>query len=90
MAELYPFSNRTAELLRTGPVAGRTHRWLAQAAAGLRHVIDADTCFEFLRECCDKFVTHRVVPDDEIEDAVDFAYAGDGNPKPGALYKAVE
>jgi hypothetical protein len=90
MAELYPFSNRTAELLRTIPVPGQTHRWLAKVACGLRHVLDADTCFEFLRHCCDKYVTHREIPDDEIEAAVDFAYEGDGNPKPGAMSEGAE
>ncbi len=90
MAELYPFSNRTVELLRAAPTPGQTHRWLAKAACGLRHVLDADTCFAFLRQCCDKYVQHRVVPDDEIEAAVDFAYEGDGNPKPGALSRSIE
>ncbi|MCZ7636742.1 MAG: hypothetical protein M5U12_12335 [Verrucomicrobia bacterium] len=90
MAELYPFSNRTVELLRAAPAPGQTHRWLAKVACGLRHVLDADTCFAFLRECCDKYVHHRVVPDEEIEAAVDFAYEGDGNPKPGALSRSIE
>jgi hypothetical protein len=81
MAELYPFSNHTVELLRTMPPPGQTHRWLARVACALRHVLNADACFDFLRRCCDAGVTHRAVPDAEIEDAVDFAYAGDGTPR---------
>jgi hypothetical protein len=88
MAELYPFSNRTVELLRAMPPPGQTHRWLARVACGLRHVIDADTCFAFLRHCCDHGVTHRVIPDEEIEAAVDFAYEGSGHPRPGATTPA--
>jgi hypothetical protein len=90
MAILYPFSNRTLELLRNGPVQGQTHWWLVKVACGLRHTIDADSCFVFLRRCCDELVTHRVIPDDEIEDAVDFAYEGNGNPKPGAMSESIE
>lgn len=76
MAILYPFSNRTAELLQAMPGSGGTHHWLPQVAGGLRHLLSADQCFRFLRRCCDEFVVHRAVPDDEIEDAVEFAYAG--------------
>lgn len=76
MAFLYPFSHRTAERLRALPGPGGTHRWLAQVASGLRHVLSADRCFTFQRECCDAFVRHRPVPDAEIEAAVEFAYAG--------------
>ncbi len=75
MAELYPFSNRTVELLRVMPGPGATHRWLPRVAGSLRHLLSADECFAFLRECCDEGVTHRVIPDSEIEDAVDFAYS---------------
>lgn len=90
MAELYPFSNRTVELLRAMPPPGQTHRWLAKVACGLRHVIDADTCFEFLRHCCDKYVTHRTIPDEEIEAAVDFAYEGNGQPRPGTMTEGLD
>ncbi len=90
MAELYPFSNRTVELLRSMPSPGQTHSWLARAACGVRHVIDADTCFAWLRKCCDTWVVHRVIPDSEIESAVDFAYQGNGTPKPGALSQSIE
>lgn len=76
MALLYPFSQRTAELLHAMPGSGGTHHWLARVAGGLRHLLSADQCFKFLRHCCDKGVTHRVVPDSEIEDAVDYAYSG--------------
>jgi len=77
MALLYPFSNRTLERLREGPAPGRTHRWIAQVACGLTHLLAPERCFTFLRECCDDYVAHRVVPDDEIDDAVDFAYSDD-------------
>lgn len=90
MAELYPFSNRTAALLRCPPAPGQTHCWLAKVACGLRHLLSPESSFTFLRECCDKFVTHRVVPDGEIEAAVDFAYQGDGTPKPGAMSQSIE
>lgn len=76
MAFLYPFSQKTAERLRAMPGPGGTHRWLAQVASGLRHLLSADKCFAFLRRCCDDFVVHRPVPDAEIEGAVEFAYAG--------------
>jgi hypothetical protein len=76
MAFLYPFSQRTAERLRAMPGEGGTHRWLAQVASGLRHLLTADACFKFLRRCCDEAVAHRTVPDAEIAAAVDFAYSG--------------
>ncbi len=81
MASLYPFSQKTAERLQAMPGPGGTHRWLAQVASGLRHVLDGDTCFKFLRRCCDEGVTHRTVPDSEIAAAVDFAYGGHQVPK---------
>ena len=56
------------------PGAGGTHRWLAQVASGLNRTLTADQCRKFLRECCDEFVTHRAVPDSEIDGAVEFAY----------------
>jgi hypothetical protein len=76
MAPLYPFSHRTAERLRAMPGPGGTHRWLAQVASGLRHLLSADKSFAFLRRCCNEFVVHRSVPDAEIEATVEFAYAG--------------
>jgi hypothetical protein len=76
MAFLYPFSQRTAERLRAMPGEGGTHRWLAQVSSGVRHLLTADTCFKFLRRCCDEAVAHRTVPDAEIAAAVDFAYSG--------------
>ena len=75
MALLYPFSHLTAERLQAMPGPGGTHRWLAQVASGLRHLLTADQCFGFLRECCDEWVLHRPVPDSEIEAAVEFAYS---------------
>ncbi|MHC1764699.1 MAG: hypothetical protein AB9869_10390 [Verrucomicrobiia bacterium] len=76
MAILYPFPRRTAERLSAMPGPGGTHRWLAQIASGLRHLLTAEKSFAFLRGCCDEFVAHRPVPDAEIQAAVDFAYAG--------------
>jgi hypothetical protein len=61
MAALYPFSIRTAELL-------------AQAASGVSRVLTADACAAFLRRCCELHVTHRQVPEWEIQAAVGFAY----------------
>lgn len=88
MAELYPFSEYVRRLLAEGPEPGRTHRWLAQVAAGLRTVLSPEACVAFLREVCDTQVRHRVVPDDEIENAVAFAY-GDGRKSGGGVNKAL-
>jgi len=74
MADLYPFSRKTAERFAEAPAAGGTHRWLAQVASGVSHVLTPAKCFEFLRRCCDVHVAHRAVPDREIEAAVEFAY----------------
>ncbi|NQU97034.1 MAG: hypothetical protein HQ548_05260 [Chloroflexi bacterium] len=76
MANLYPFSQRTAERLAEMPGAGGTHRWLAQVASGVSHVLTPEKCFEFLRRCCDVHVAHRRVPDREIEGAIELAYGG--------------
>lgn len=73
-----PISDRTADRLKTVPKQGTTHLWLPQVAGGLQHCLPADKCFAYLRQCCDSFVTHREVPDREIEDAVDFVYSGKG------------
>lgn len=75
MANLYPFSQRTAERLAAMPGAGGTHRWLAQVASGVSQVLTPQKCFEFLRRCCDVHVAHRRVPDREIEGAIEFAYS---------------
>ncbi len=71
----------TAERLRQGPLPGSTHMWLPQVAGGLKHMMTEAACVAFLRECCDRLVHHRDVPDREIESAVRFAY-GDGTAKP--------
>ena len=80
VATLYPFSNRTLERLRAMPPQGQTHRWFSQVAAGLVGVFTAQQCFRFLRRCCDELVTHRSVPDREIQAAIEFAYSGTGSP----------
>lgn len=77
MAELYPFSTVTAERLRFMPGSGKTHLWLPQVATGLRNCLSQEKCIQFLRDCCNRYVTHRVVPDREIQAAVDFAYSDD-------------
>ena len=74
MAVLYPFSSKTVELLKNAPKAGETHRWLAQVAGALKAVKSAESCFKFLRRCCDELVHHRQVPDSEIRQAIEFAY----------------
>ena len=78
MAQVFPFSQRTAERLAEPPAAGGTHRWLAQVASGVSHTLTAEKCFGFLRRCCDVHVAHRRVPDREIEGAVEFAYGASG------------
>jgi len=78
MANLYPFSQRTAARLAEPPAAGGTHKWLAQVASGVSHVLTPQKCCEFLRRCCDVHVAHRRVPDREIEAAVEFAYGERG------------
>jgi hypothetical protein len=74
MANLYPFSSRTAERLAAMPGAGGTHRWLAQVASGLSHLLPAEKCADFLRRCCDEHVMHRRIPNREIVGAVKMAY----------------
>ncbi|MEI7903314.1 MAG: hypothetical protein WCK89_23995 [bacterium] len=76
MAILLPFSIRTLELLSSPPQAGDTHRWLARVASGMLDVFERGECREFLRECCDRFVAHRRIPDREIDAAVSLAYDG--------------
>lgn len=67
-------STNTIQRLMQPPEPGNTHLWLAQVAGGLKILIPADACVEFLQQCCDEFVWHRSVPDREIQAAVDFAY----------------
>ena len=76
MAGIYPFSQKTVGRLSSPPTAGETHRWLAQAASGVAHLMPAEKCFAFLRQCCDLHVAHRQVPDREIAAAVELAYGG--------------
>jgi len=80
MADWYPLSQKTLALLQAPPEPGETHNWLPRVAGGLRRLLDAETCFRFLRHCCDKYVHHREVPDHEIRDAVDFVYGNKGVP----------
>jgi hypothetical protein len=88
MAVLYPFSEVARQLLAEGPEPGRTHRWLAQVSAALRNTLSAEDMVAFLREVCDTQVRHRPIPDDEIDNAVAFAY-GAGRGKASAANRAV-
>jgi len=85
MAKLFPFSSRTEQLLNAMPEPGGTHEWLPKVAGGLKNLIPRERCFDFLRKCCDQFVTHRRVSDREIRDAVELAYSGTGGT--GAIRK---
>ena len=76
MALVLPFSRRVEETLRETPEAGETHRWLARVAAGLRAsgAVSREACGAFLRDCCSQWVSHRSVPEREIEAALRLAY----------------
>ena len=74
MAGVWPFSQRTVELLSRPPAAGETHLWLARAASGLRNALPRERCAEFLRQVCGRWVVHRRVPEREILAAVALAY----------------
>ena len=82
MAGVWPFSQRTVELLSKPPDAGETHLWLARAASGLRNVLPRERCAEFLREVCRRWVSHRAVPEREILAAVALAYDADAGRGP--------
>jgi len=97
MSQLFPFSSRTAERLAGLPGPGGTHRWLAQAACGVRELLMPEACFAFLRRCCELHVAHRRVPDRELWGAVWLAYglggsdgrAGDSTGHRGIAWPAV-
>jgi len=76
LALVLPFSRRVEETLREIPQAGETHRWLARAAAGLQASgrVSREACSRFLRECCARWVSHRAIPEREIEAALRLAY----------------
>ncbi len=76
MAMVLPFSRRVEETLREVPAAGETHRWLARVAAGLQASgrVTRESCGAFLRDCCADWVTHRAIPEREIEAALRLAY----------------
>ena len=80
MAGVWPFSQRTAELLSKPPDAGGTHLWLAKAASGLRNALPREACAEFLRQVCARWVTHRRVPEREVLAAVALAYDAPAGP----------
>jgi len=70
-----PLSPLTLSRLQNLPKPGGTHLWLAQIAGGLKRRISTADCFRFLRTVCDRLVTHRCIPDHEIEAAIEFAYS---------------
>ena len=76
MALVLPFSRRVEETLRETPEAGETHRWLARVAAGLQASgrVPREACGRFLRDCCSRWVSHRAVPEREIEAALRLVY----------------
>ena len=74
MATLLPFSTKIDALLSAPPQSGGTHRWMAQVASGLQRTYRRTDAFCILRACCDRFVSHRPIPDREIEAAVSLAY----------------
>jgi hypothetical protein len=74
MATVLPFSPKIDALLATPPHSGSTHRWMAQVASGLQRTYQRADAFCILRACCDRFVSHRSIPDREIEAAVSLAY----------------
>jgi hypothetical protein len=80
MADWYPLSQKTLALLQAPPEPGETHHWLPRVAGGLRNLLDAETCYRFLRHCCDKYVHHREVPDREIREAVNYVYGAKNVP----------
>ena len=91
MAELYPFSNRTVELLRAPPAPGQTHRWLAKVACGLRHVLDADTCFAFDRHArCHQILNVTVEGAQRDAELLSQPRAGGETPAAEQFYKAEE
>ncbi len=75
MARLYPFSSETVALLTVAPEAGETHLWLARVSARLKGELSHDACFAYLRDCVDRYVQHRAIPDREIESAVSLGYS---------------
>lgn len=76
MSVVYPFSARTAAHLAVPPDAGGTHLWLARAAAGIAAggKVDRESCRRFLRDVCNGWVSHRAIPEREIEGALRLAY----------------
>jgi len=82
MAGVWPFSQRTVELLSRPPAAGETHVWLARAACGVRSALPRERCAAFLREVCRRWVSHRAVPEREILAAVALAYDADAGRGP--------
>ncbi len=94
MANVFPFSRRTAELLSAPPVAGETHQWLARCAAGLAAggQVTRENCARFLRYVCETWVCHRAIPEREIEAALRLAYdtPRDGTRKPGVAWPGLD
>lgn len=94
MAGVLPFSRWTADCLSRPPEAGSTHLWLARAAAGLAAggKVSREACGAFLRCACELWVSHRAVPEREIEGALRLAYDTPRDPKrkPGVAWPALD
>lgn len=74
----YPSS--LTRLLTTPPAPGEGHRWLFRVAVRLRNHHPREAVKAFLRQACNQCITHRAIPDRELEAALADAYAfqGDG------------
>ena len=94
MAGVWPFSQRTVELLSRPPEAGETHHWLARCAAGLAAggQVTRENCASFLRYVCETWVRHRSIPEREIEAALRLAYDTPRDPtrKVGVVWPKVD
>lgn len=72
MANLPYFGPTLDSVLAKGLIEGETHRTLPRIAAGLRGILPPEKIRDFLRKACDATVTHRRVPDREIDAAIQF------------------
>lgn len=73
MATLKPWSDETENLLSSMPPEGDTHRWFARVASRLAHVMPKEYTMQVLQQCAN-MVTHRSIPDRELNDALAFGY----------------
>ena len=73
MPTLRPWSAETDALLASMPSSGDTHLWFARVASRMSTILPKDETLRILLQCA-SWVTHRKVPDREVEDAVAFGY----------------